>query len=56
MSASIVAQLLYLESDNADKGITLYINSPGGSVTAGIYTFYIMIEVLTDQVLQSMTQ
>jgi ATP-dependent Clp protease protease subunit len=34
-SASIVAQLLWLESDNPDKAITLYINSPGGSVTAG---------------------
>lgn len=36
MSASVVAQLLYLESDNPEKGITLYINSPGGSVTAGL--------------------
>jgi ATP-dependent Clp protease, protease subunit len=35
VSAAIVAQLLWLESDNPDKGITLYINSPGGSVTAG---------------------
>ena len=32
----IVAQLLYLESENADKDIHLYINSPGGSVTAGL--------------------
>jgi len=31
----IVAQLLYLESENPDKDIQLYINSPGGSVTAG---------------------
>ena len=31
----VVAQLLYLESENADKDIHLYINSPGGSVTAG---------------------
>lgn len=36
VSAAIVAQLLWLESDNPDKGITLYINSPGGSVTAGL--------------------
>ncbi|PQE03056.1 ATP-dependent Clp protease proteolytic subunit protein [Rutstroemia sp. NJR-2017a BVV2] len=36
LSAAIVAQLLWLESDNADKAITLYINSPGGSVTAGL--------------------
>ena len=32
----IVAQLLYLESDNPDKDINLYINSPGGSVSAGL--------------------
>jgi ATP-dependent Clp protease, protease subunit len=32
----IVAQLLYLESENPDKDIHLYINSPGGSVTAGL--------------------
>ncbi|TAQ89099.1 hypothetical protein B7494_g2594 [Chlorociboria aeruginascens] len=36
ISAAVVAQLLYLESDNPDKSITLYINSPGGSVTAGL--------------------
>jgi ATP-dependent Clp protease protease subunit len=32
----VVAQLLFLESDNPDKDIHLYINSPGGSVTAGL--------------------
>jgi ATP-dependent Clp protease protease subunit len=32
----IVAQLLFLESENPDKDISLYINSPGGSVTAGL--------------------
>ena len=36
LSAAIVAQLLYLESDSPEKAITLYINSPGGSVTAGL--------------------
>ena len=37
MSANlIVAQLLYLESQNADKPIKLFINSPGGSVTSGL--------------------
>ncbi|KAF4158304.1 hypothetical protein CNMCM6936_003104 [Aspergillus lentulus] len=36
MSASIVAQLLFLEADNPQKPIHLYINSPGGSVTAGL--------------------
>ena len=32
----LVAQMLFLESDNPDKDISLYINSPGGSVTAGM--------------------
>ena len=32
----IVAQMLYLEAENPDKDIHLYINSPGGSVTAGL--------------------
>jgi len=32
----IVAQMLFLESDNPDKDISFYINSPGGSVTAGL--------------------
>ncbi len=36
MANLIVAQLLYLESENADKDIHLYINSPGGSVSAGL--------------------
>ena len=36
MANLIVAQLLFLESDNPDKDINLYINSPGGSVTAGL--------------------
>ena len=33
---SIVAQLLFLEAENPEKDITLYINSPGGSITAGM--------------------
>ena len=36
MANLVVAQLLFLESDNPDKDIHLYINSPGGSVTAGM--------------------
>src|SRR5688572_30952209 len=36
MANLIVAQLLFLESDNPDKEINLYINSPGGSVSAGM--------------------
>lgn len=41
VSANIVAQLLFLESDNPEKPISLYINSPGGSVTAGKSRFTI---------------
>lgn len=36
MANLVVAQLLYLESENPDKDISIYINSPGGSVTAGL--------------------
>lgn len=36
MANLVVAQLLFLESENPDKDISLYINSPGGSVTAGM--------------------
>jgi ATP-dependent Clp protease protease subunit len=36
MANVIVAQLLFLESENPDKDIALYINSPGGHVTAGL--------------------
>ena len=36
MANLIVAQLLFLESENPEKDIHLYINSPGGSVTAGM--------------------
>ena len=36
MANLIVAQMLYLESENPDKTINLYINSPGGAVTAGL--------------------
>lgn len=39
MANLICAQLLFLESDNPDKDISLYINSPGGSVTAGMSIF-----------------
>jgi ATP-dependent Clp protease protease subunit len=35
----VVAQLLFLESENPDKDISLYINSPGGSVSAGLSVF-----------------
>jgi ATP-dependent Clp protease protease subunit len=36
MANLVVAQLLFLESDNPDKDVALYINSPGGSVSAGL--------------------
>lgn len=36
MANTIVASLLYLQMDNPDQAITMYINSPGGSVTAGL--------------------
>jgi len=36
MANLIIAQLLFLEADNPDKDISLYINSPGGMVTAGL--------------------
>ena len=39
MANLIVAQLLFLEADDPDKDISLYINSPGGSVTAGMAIF-----------------
>ncbi len=48
---AIVAQLLYLDSEDPSKPIYLYINSPGGSVTAGMAIFdtmqYIKSEVIT---------
>ena len=51
MANVIVAQLLYLESENPDKDIHLYINSPGGSVTAGLAIYdtmqFIKAEVST---------
>ncbi|KAH7393914.1 Clp protease-domain-containing protein [Phaeosphaeria sp. MPI-PUGE-AT-0046c] len=36
MSATVIAQLLYLEAENPEKPISMYINSPGGSVSAGL--------------------
>lgn len=44
----IVAQLLFLESENPDKDIHLYINSPGGSVTAGLAVYDTMQFVKPD--------
>jgi ATP-dependent Clp protease, protease subunit len=39
VSNSIVAQLLFLEADDPEKDISIYINSPGGSITAGMAIF-----------------
>lgn len=44
----VVAQLLFLESENPDKDIHLYINSPGGSVTAGMSIYDTMQFVRSD--------
>src|SRR5688500_5382776 len=44
----VVAQLLFLESENPDKDISLYINSPGGSVSAGFAIFDTMQFVKPD--------
>lgn len=47
----IIAQLLFLEADDPDKDITFYINSPGGSVTAGLAIYdtmqYIKCDIAT---------
>ena len=50
-AATVIAQLLFLESQDSDKDISLYINSPGGSVTAGLAIYdtmnYIKCDVST---------
>lgn len=48
MANLIVAQLLYLESENSDQDISLWINSPGGSVTAGMAIYDAMQFVRPD--------
>jgi ATP-dependent Clp protease protease subunit len=48
VASSIVAQLLFLEADDPDKDITFYINSPGGSVTAGLAIYDTMQYVKCD--------
>ena len=51
MANAIIAQMLFLESDNPEADINLYINSPGGSVTAGLAIYdtmqYIKCDVRT---------
>jgi ATP-dependent Clp protease protease subunit len=48
MANLIVAQLLYLDSTDQNKDITMYVNSPGGSVTAGMAVFDTMRHVRPD--------
>src|SRR3989442_2305529 len=44
----VIAQMLFLEAEDPDKDISLYINSPGGSVTAGIVTYDTLPDVKAD--------
>ena len=48
MANVIVAQFLFLESENPDKDVALYINSPGGSVTAGLAIYDTMQFIKSD--------
>ncbi|PCJ86444.1 MAG: ATP-dependent Clp endopeptidase, proteolytic subunit ClpP [Thiotrichaceae bacterium] len=48
MANLVVAQLLFLESENPDKDISIYINSPGGSVTAGLAIYDTMQFIKSD--------
>ena len=48
MADLIVAQILFLESENPDKDISIYMNSPGGSVTAGLAIYDTMKYVKCD--------
>jgi ATP-dependent Clp protease protease subunit len=48
IASLIVAQLLFLESEDSEKDINLYINSPGGSVTAGFAIFDTMRYIKPD--------
>ncbi len=45
---NVVAQLLFLAADNADKDISIYINSPGGSTSAGFAIFDTMQHIKPD--------
>jgi ATP-dependent Clp protease protease subunit len=51
MAESIIAQLLYLESKDPNKDIIMYVDSPGGHVTAGLAVYdtmqYIKCDVVT---------
>lgn len=45
---TVIAQLLFLDAENADKDISLYINSPGGSITAGMAIYDTMQLIKAD--------
>ena len=48
VSDSLVAQLLFLEAEDPEKDIQIYINSPGGSVTAGLAIYDTMQQISPD--------
>jgi len=48
MANAVIAQLLYLEAENPKKEVSLYINSPGGSITAGIAIYDTMQFIKSD--------
>ncbi len=48
MASTVIAQLLFLESEDTEKPITVYINSPGGSVTAGLAIYDTMQYIKPD--------
>lgn len=48
MANTVIAQLLFLESEDTDKPITMYINSPGGSVSAGLAIYDTMQYIKPD--------
>ncbi len=56
MANTVIAQLLFLESEDTEKPITVYINSPGGSVTAGLAIYDTMQYVKPDVVTLCMGQ
>ena len=48
LANSVIAQMLFLESDNPNKDINLYINSPGGSISAGMAIYDTMQYIKSD--------
>src|SRR2546422_8536675 len=52
LSNLVIAQLLYLEAEDPEKDISIYINSPGGSVTAGL-AIYDTIQIIKPHVSRS---